>query len=95
MDHNVFEYGISAVIGKASIENQCYIGGSGGLFNFTPNKGEFKHLLNQNIGITTINVINGGTAPLYNLVSPGAGYWVGNTQQAILGRWANELGSKK
>lgn len=35
MDHNVFEYGISAVIGKASIENQCYIGGSGGLFNFT------------------------------------------------------------
>ena len=89
MDHNMFEYGASAFAPKFSVETQCYIGAGGGLINYTPNK-EFKYFGNQDPGITLLNVVNGGTSPIYNLAGP-LGVFMGNAQQAAAGRAINNL----
>ena len=95
LDHNVIEYGVSAFIGEAKIQNQCIIGGTGGLVNWTPNaQVPFKHLFNRNIGVTLGNVVNGGLTPLYNLAGPVPGYLMGNSQQAVGGYFLNKLEGK-
>lgn len=92
MDHNIFEYGASAFVGKFSIQNQSLIGAGGGLVDYTPNDERgVKHLFNQNAGITLLNVVNGGTAPIYNLTGPIGGFVLGNTQQATMGYFINQL----
>ncbi len=91
LDHNMFEYAASSVVGKLSIQNQAIVGATGGLINITPNQARIKHLFNQNVGITLGNVINGGTAPLYNLGGPVSGFVFGNIQQAVGGRAMNNL----
>ena len=92
LDHNILEYGVSAFMKKdIPIIRQSLIGAGGGLVSVTPNSkdGIFKHAFNQNGSKTLLNVILGGTAPLYNMV-PG-GSLLGPVYQGVGGRMINHI----
>lgn len=89
MDHNMVGYGLS-IFSRLSIESQCYIGATGGLVNYTPNRGVYG-VWNRPLGVTAVDVIIGGTAPIYNLASPGLGFFMRSTHQVVGGRAVNHL----